>query len=195
MSHAWINVRLKKLALDFCHSPSTHWTLIWWNCSKRRHQTCTVSGMLENAGRIPDYLWSLLMEDTIFSQAARGSMNFGHFPSTMCLRAVTRYLLSGLSLLKAIHNLNASTFFIKMDEDPLLVKCDRSWAPSLIILKTNKLSERSFYLAGKSTVRVFIYACLAYTHQISKCWNYVNKPTHVFVIPWWIFRILVLKFP
>ena len=70
-----------------------------------------------------------------------------------------------------------------MDEDPLLVKCDRSWAPSLTIPKTNKLLERSFYLAGESTIRVFIYACLAYTPQISKCWNYVNKPTHVFVIP------------
>ena len=159
MSHAWINVRLKKLALDFCHSPSTPWTRIWWNCSKRRHQTCTVSGMPENAGRIPDYLWSLLMEDTIFSQAARGSMNFGHFPSTICLRAVTRYLLSGLSLLKGIHNLNASTFCHQDGCGPIIGQVWQELGP-IINHTEDKQTFRAFLLPGWWVYCKGLYLCM-----------------------------------
>lgn len=67
--------------------------------------------LCQNAGRIPYYLWSFLVgRYYIQLSSCQRYSEFWMASSTICLRAVTRYFLSDLSLLKGIHNLNASTF-------------------------------------------------------------------------------------
>ena len=133
---------------------------------------------------LPLHTFGILMEDTIFScLAAKGSMNFGYFPSTICLRAVTRYFLSDLSLLKRIYNLNASTFCHQDGWGPIVGQVWQELGP-IINHTEDKQTSRAFLLPGWWVYYKGLHLCVpAYTHQISKCWNYVNKPTHVFVIP------------